>query len=539
MYDDFDRRSLLRLGLAGGAAAAIASAVAGQARPTRGFTHGLASGDPSAESVLLWTRCVGGGNAAIPLRVEVAEEPGFGRIVARGEGMADPAADWCTQIRVAGLTPGKWYFYRFVAEGGRSETGRTRTLPRGRTARFNIAVFSCSNDGFGFFNAYGHAARRDDIDLVVHVGDYIYEYRHDTYPLTGQVVGGRLAAPNHEIVSLSDYRTRYAAYRQDPNLRALHRRFPIVSIWDDHEFANDAWKDGAENHQAEDGAWNARKAAARQAHGEWLPNATRAYNRYDIGDLVSMLVVDTRIEGRDRQLSLAGAIKGGREGLIALRDGAWVDPKRTLLGFEQEQWVSDQLKASTGAGTRWQLLAQQLVMGNISTPKAAADWLGADATPRVRGAVQAGVAAGSVGLPLSMDTWGGYRPARSRLLKSAQDAGANLVVVSGDSHNAWACDLAEGGQPAGVEFAGQAVTSPGFEAALKADPAVVAAGLIETNPELKWADMSRRGYLTVSFTPDAARADWVFMQSVLSPTLAVSGGRAARVRRGRGQIELI
>lgn len=532
MRNGIDRRGLLGLGVTGGALALLPGSVAA-AMPMRGFTHSVASGDPADTSVLLWTRYVGTGSAAQPLRVEVAAEPGFGRIVARAEGVADPAADWCVRVRAEGLTPGKWYFYRFVGpDGVRSETGRTRTLPQGRTDRFNVAVFSCSNIGFGFFNAYGHAAKRNDIDLLIHVGDYLYEYEHGKYPDKGKGIPSRLAGPAGEIIKLEDYRTRYADYRRDPDLRALHRRFPMISIWDDHEFTNDAWKDGAENHQPNEGDWATRKAVARQAYQEWLPVAPRAYNRYDIGDLASLLVLDTRVEGRDEQLSLAPVIKGGREALIGFRDGVWSDPRRTLLGFDQEKWVADNLKASTAAGTRWQFVAQQLVMGKVTAPKQAAEWLGPDASARSKAYMQAGQLAASVGLPMNLDSWGGYDPARSRFLKSAQDANADLVVVSGDSHNAWACDLAEGGKPAGVEFAGQGVTSPGFESALAADPKIVEAGVVGANPEVKWADLSRRGYFTVAFTPEAARADWVFMKTILSPSYATSAGHSATVRRG-------
>ena len=539
MFNDFDRRALLRLSLAGGGLAALPASVRAQLLPTRGFTHSVASGDPASESVLLWTRYVGAGNAPSVLRAEIAEDVGFGRIVARVEGAAGADTDQIARLRATGLTPGKWYFYRFNApDGTKSDVGRTRTLPRGRTERFNIAVFSCANKGFGYFNAYAHAAKRGDIDLVVHVGDYLYEYKRGVYPALAQEIDGRVP-PGDEIVALNDYRARYADYRLDPDLQALHRNLPMIAIWDDHEFTNDAWKDGAENHQPDEGDWQARKAVARQAHHEWLPTASRAYNRYDIGDLVSMLVVDTRVEGRDQQLSLAPAIKAGREGLIALRDGAWRDPKRTLLGFEQEKWVADELKASARSGTRWQLLAQQVVMGRIVVPKGAAAFLGPDATPRAKAYMQGGLMAASVGLPQNLDSWGGYAPARSRLLKGAQDAGADLVVVSGDSHNAWACDLTDGGKAAGVEFAGHSVTSPGFESALAAAPTVVAGALVDANPELKWADMSQRGYLTVSFTRDAARADWVFMRGVKSPSLATGPGRAATVRRGRGRMELV
>lgn len=539
MFHDFDRRAIIRLGLGGAALAALPAGVLAQLLPARGFTHSVASGDPGATDVLLWTRFVGTGDAAVPLRVEVAEDPGFGRVVARAEGTAGPEHDWCARIRASGLTPGKWYFYRFTGpDGSVSPVGRTRTLPQGKTGRFNIAVFSCSNKPYGYFNAYAHAATRGDIDLVVHLGDYFYEYQVGTYPSLAETVGGRSPAPANEIVALQDYRTRYADYRLDPDLQALHRNFPVISIWDDHEFANDSWKDGAENHQPDEGPWEDRKAHARQAYHEWLPVNETPYRRYDIGDLVTMLTLDTRIEGRDRQLDMGAAIKGGKASLTAFRDGAWSNPKRTLMGFPQEKWAATEL-ASARRATKWQLLAQQIVMARLYTPKQSGEWLSADASARSRAYVQGGVMAAAAGLPFNMDSWTGYMPARERLLSAAQSAGSDLVVISGDSHNAWGSTLLNKGRPAGVEFAGQSVTSPGFESALAADPKVIAAGLVDASPELKWADTSRRGYLTVSFTPDEARCDWVFMATIKQPSVATSAGQAAKVARGRNRIELV
>ena len=507
--------------------------------PACGFTHSVASGDPAADAVTLWTRYVPKAGDTAPLRIEVAGDAGFGRIVARAEATASAASDYTAQARVTGLAPGGWLFYRFIApDGSASPTGRTRTLPQGPLARFNIAVFSCANKPFGWFNAYAHAAARSDIDLVVHLGDYLYEYPRGTYPSLEQALAGRDIDPAGEMIALADYRLRYASYRADPALQELHRQFPMISIWDDHEFANDAWKDGAENHQTSEGPWPARVAAALQAHREWLPNAPQRWNRYDIGDLVSLITLDTRLTGRDRQLDLGAALKGGKTALADFANGPWRDPQRTLLGFEQEAWLAQALAGSVKAGQKWQLVGQQVVMGNLLTPKTAMGWLGATATPRAKGYVAAGIAAASAGMPGSMDSWGGYAPARSRLLKAAQSADADMVVISGDSHNAWAFDLADGGKPAGVEFAGHSVTSPGYEAALVADPAVVRAALVDANPEMRWCDTSRRGYLTVAFTPDKARADWVFLQSVRERTLATTTGQTATVARGRRRLAL-
>ncbi len=535
---ELDRRSLLVAGVSGLLLPSRA-ALAGL-WPDKGFTHGVASGDPQQTSVKLWTRYVGADAADCTLRVEVSRDAAFGSVLKRGEAVAG-AETWGTaQTRIEGLSPGEWLFYRFIApDGSMSPVGRTRTLPAGSLSAFKVAVFSCSNKPFGMFNAYAHAVARSDIDLMIHLGDYFYEYKRGIYPSVKDAVPGRDIEPANEIVKLDDYRQRYASYRIDPALAELHRMFPMISIWDDHEFANDAWKDGAENHQPDEGDWSLRKAAAKRAHAEWLPGPTLPYNRYDIGDLVSLITLDTRVEGRDHQLDLGKAVAAGDTALAQFHDKQWLDPKRTLMGFQQEAWAARTLKASVKAGQKWQLVAQQIVMGNLVTPRNALEWLGPDADPRARGFIGGGIKAARLGIPGNMDSWGGYAPARSRLLKAAQAANADMVVISGDSHNAWAFDLAEDGKPAGVEFGGHSVTSPGYESALAANPAVVAAGLVAANPELKWCDTSRRGYMTVAFTAESARCDWVFMDTILAASLATGVGQAATVRRGKRKLALV
>jgi alkaline phosphatase D len=313
----------------------------------------------------------------------------------------------------------------------------------------------------------------------------------------------------------------------------------VIAIWDDHELANDTWKSGAQNHQASEGDWALRKAAATRAHDEWLPGPDRMYHRYDIGNLVTILTLDTRVTGRDQQLDIGAAMKGGAAGLVGFRDGPLNDPARQLLGVEQEAWFKDNIAASTKAGQTWQLVAQQVIMGDVLTPKNALEFLAADADPRAQAYIKGGMAAASVGISAAMDMWAGYPQARKRVLQAAQAADADMVVVSGDSHNGWAFNLAEGGKPAGVEFAGQSVTSPGYESALKADPGKVAAALVAANPAMTWCDTSRRGYMTVAFTPEAARCDWVFMKTIRAPTTALDKGQAATVKRGKRVMELV
>ena len=531
-----DRRSLILTGTLGLGAYAIPGFAQGPNWIADGFTHSVASGEPGATSMLLWTRYVGKGDSA-KLRVEVSESADFARLTAGGEAITGPWRDWTTKIVVTGLKPGTRYHYRFVApDGSFSPVGRTRTLPQGDAARFGIAVFSCSNLGFGYFNAYAHAAARDDIDLAVHLGDYIYEYPQGNYPALDQVVANRLQLPATEIFHLADYRLRYASYRADPDLQALHAAKPMLIQWDDHESANDSWEGGAQNHTpGKEGDWNLRRGAAMQAWREWMPVSDEPWKAYEIGTLATLLRTETRLLGRTKPYS-AGSFFEAADPVAALkafRDGAWQDPAMTMMGWEQEAWIAAELKRSVKAGTRWQVTGFGTIMGRQVAPKQAMEWLKPDAPESSKRYVKAGVTLASVGLPSNLDNWGGYPAARARFLKAAQAANANLVVIAGDSHNAWAYDLAQDGKPAGVEFAGHAVTSPGYESSTATDPKVIARALVDANPELKWCDTSRRGYMAMTLTPHTVRNDWMFADTVRQRTPAASIGHTATVRRGR------
>jgi alkaline phosphatase D len=531
-----DRRDFLRSSFAATALGSLSSAGLAQAG-LRGFTHGVASGEPGADQVLLWTRFVSPEFAR--LTVEVSESEDFTRIVAGGTAEARADRDFTAKIVLGGLRPDRWYFYRFHApDGAISPIGRTRTLPVDDKDRFTLGVFSCSNKPFGFFNAYAHAAARDDIDLMVHLGDYLYEYPRDHYPASADTIANRIIEPASETIHLADYRARFASYRTDPALQAIHRRFPMIVMWDDHESANDAWRDGADNHDPEkEGAWDVRKAAAIQAYREWMPVSDSLWAEYRIGRLATLFRPEERLSGRTRQLSLATALSGQADPAAALKqfqDDQWMSAERTIFGADQERWLAASL-ASAARDTRWQVLAQQVNVGILTTPKEAQDWLPANAPARARAYVEAGLAASRLGLPFNMDNWNGYPAARSRLLRAALDADANLIVLAGDSHNAWAFDLVEQGQAAGVEFGGHSVTSPGFETSLRgADPAAVARAFIGASPELRWADTSNRGYMTVTLSPDRAEAEWLFLDTIRSASTAIrSRHRIATMPRRR------
>ncbi|KTE14024.1 alkaline phosphatase D family protein [Sphingopyxis sp. H115] len=534
LWNEIDRRLLIKLGTAGLAALSLPGAAA--AAMAQGFTHGVASGEPGAHSVLLWTRYAAANDTA--LTAELSENADFAKIAAAGSVSAKGDRDHTAKIVIDGLEPGRWYYYRFVApDGTKSAIGRTRTLPAGPTSAFTIALFSCSNLPFGWFNAYAHAAARNDIDLVAHVGDYLYEYPVGDYPSLEKAVAGRDIQPTHEMVSLADYRLRYASYRADPDLQRIHALFPMIAQWDDHEFTNDAWKGGAENHNDGEGEWTARAAAAERAYREWMPVADTRWRDYQVGDLATIFLPETRVTARDRQYEVDEIIAGEGDPAARLKrfaEGAYRDPARQMLGAEQENWLFDGFARSTKAGTRWQICAQQVVMGSLFTPPETSDWFGADQPEYVRRRVETGQLAAKAGLPFNLDAWDGYPAARSRLLAAAQRANADLITLTGDTHNAWAFDLAEDGRPAGIEIAGQSVTSPGYENYTKgiSDAARVSA-LRRSSPELKWANTEDRGYVTVQLTRERVTANWHNVETIRTRSPVLKGTNSMTATRGR------
>lgn len=502
-----------------------------------GFTHNVASGEPGSDSMLLWTRYVSATGSPSKVRAEVSESRDFAKIVTGGQMVTGPWRDHTVKVTVDGLQPGRTYFYRFIAPDGTiSPIGRTKTLPVGKTSKFNIAIFSCSNLGFGEFNAYGHAAARDDIDLVLHMGDYIYEYGRGGYD-----GGAKFAArifPAGEIMTLADYRLRYASYRADPQLQALHANFPVIPNTDDHEGANDSWEGGAQNHTSDEGDWSVRRNAAMQVWREWLPVGEQPWKSYEIGDLATYFRTDTRMIARTKPYGAGEMMRAPdpAKAFAEFRDGAWKDPSATMMGTEQESWLFHQFARQKAT---WTVFGSGTNMGYNYTPEEAMNWFGNDVPDFRKNYARQGIAAGKAGLPYNLDNWGGYPQARSRILAAAQKNDLDLVVVTGDSHNAWAFDLPEGGRPAGVEFGGHSVSSPGLESStVGVDPKRIARDILDHNKqELRWVDTSNRGYMHLSMTPKAATNEWVFMDTVKDLSLNTKPGHKMLVRPGRKVLE--
>ena len=345
------------------------------------FLHGVASGDPLSDRVILWTRVSPKVlTGSVPVTWSVAKDPKLTQIVGRGQTETGASRDFTVKIDAPGLEPGTAYYYRFEALGSQSPLGRTRTLPATSVDRVRLGVASCANLPFGYFNAYASLARRNDLDAVLHLGDYFYEYENGKYGDGTKL--SRLPAPDKEIVALADYRERHAQYKSDPDLQAVHRQHPFITVWDDHELANDTWAGGAQNHTANEGDWIARKAAAVRAYFEWMPirqdaqtRLPRIYRTFSFGNLADLIMLDTRVVGRDLQVE--------REDVKGLEQ-----PTRSILGSAQEAWLAEELVESTRAGTAWQVLGQQVMFA-----------------PQRRLGQPAG----------NGDSWDGYRACRSRV----------------------------------------------------------------------------------------------------------------------------
>lgn len=491
------------------------------------FTHGVASGDPLPDGVILWTRFVGGDGR---IGWEIAEDENFTSVARRGEATASAANDYCVKVDARGLTPDRWYFYRFLSGSGPSVTGMTRTAPLSGDTPLNVGLLSCANYRFGYFHAYAHLAQRADVDLVLHTGDYIYEYGVEDYPNEQTAVRGHQFEPMTEILQLEDYYQRYRFYHTDADLLELRRLKPIAAVWDDHEIANDATRTGAQNHQRDEGPYADRVAAASKAYFDWMPirhaadSGTRIYRTLDWGDLARVVLIDTRLIGRDRQLDYRRAL-GWRalfestvtaEAMASFRTQL-SDPQRTLMGAEQEAWFAEALAQSKARGQTWQVVAQQVVMGQQLISPELVGLVPESAHGNTRRFVSIAGRLGEIGLPWNLDAWDGYPAARARFLDACTANAANAVVLGGDSHNTWLNNLksADGTRRAAIEFAGASVTSPGLEREL----ANAGAGEREQrmrsmNPDLAWCDVSNRGYGVLRFTRAACESEWVAVTDI-------------------------
>lgn len=496
----------------------------------RPFYHGVASGDPLSDRVIIWTRVTPqDGDSSIAVSYAVATDTSFANVVLRGTTRASAGRDFTVKVDVGELQPSTTYYYVFSAYGRSSLIGRTRTLSNGQQTHARFAVVSCSNYPTGYFNAYAGIARRNDLDAVLHLGDYIYEYDADSASYGGAtgIALKRVHEPINEIVTLTDYRIRYSQYRLDPDLRRLHQQHPMIHVWDDHESANDAYSDGAQNHQPNEGLWSVRKAVSKRVCYEWMPTREQPdsvlYRRFQFGNLVDLFMLDTRLDGRDVQ------VEGVSSTAPQASKDSLNDPKRKIMSERQFTWLTQGLSSSTSA---WRLLGNQVMFTPVDVNPIDTSYLFANIGPIFSLFLRPQIPTLQQTFELGFrgDVWSNYPVQRTRLLEALRVGGVrNTLIATGDFHCAFAFEypmqppFAQSTQP--VEFITPSISAPNFDENLSTVSAVrsivpALIGTIDTtlrglNRHLKWHDITEHGYEIIDITLERAQCDWFFIDSIL------------------------
>ncbi|WP_420033183.1 alkaline phosphatase D family protein [Streptomyces sp. cg28] len=528
------RRTVVKAAAAGAVLAApLLAAPAAHAADAPAFLHGVASGDPLPDGVLLWTRvtptaeAVPGSGTGPDTRVswEIAEDQAFRTVVSRGTTTASAASDHTVKADVRGLRPASAYYFRFSVGDTYSPVGRTRTAPAAdNRAELRFGVVSCSNWEAGWFSSYRHLAARADLDAVFHLGDYLYEYKTGEYPAAQYTV--RPHQPAHEIVSLADYRIRHGAHKTDDDVRAMHAAHPLVAIWDDHEFANDAWSGGAENHSPDtEGAWAARRDAAKQAYFEWMPVrpsiAGTVYRRLRFGALADLHLLDLR-SFRSQQASVGS--------------GTVDDADRTITGRAQLDWLKSGLAASDA---QWKLVGTSVMISPVAFGSLPAHLLAPLA--ELLGLPKEGLA-------INVDQWDGYTHDRKELISHLRERGIkDTVFLTGDIHMAWANDVpvTAGTYPlspsAATEFVVTSVTSDNLDDILHVAPdtlsTVAETAVKAANRHVKWLDMDRHGYGVLDVTAERAQMDYYVISDRTDKNATSAWERSYRTRTGTQKVE--
>jgi len=533
---------------------AACSTTSGRRRDSKEvFAHGIASGDPNSTSVVLWTR-VSGFTAAAQVNWTIATDERFRNVVGGGQLETHSGRDYTVKVIARNLEPGRSYYYRFSVDNVMSETGRTKTVPVGHLDRLVIAVASCSNYPFGYFNAYDDIATDPDIDLVAHLGDYIYEYDENGYGADAGRRLGRIHEPRHETVTLADYRTRHAQYKSDAGSRAMHARHPLIAIWDDHESANNPWMGGAQNHQPEEGIWRERRLASLTAYYEWMPIRPPApgqpmqnyWRHYKYGDLVSLITLESRHTGRDVQIEYGDLERFDSPAEAqAFYAGVVGAPARNYLSRNMERFLATELRESVRSARRWRVIGNQSVIAKMVEPDIDTPYF-ADIARELpesdRRYLQFLTRAGKLGLTGDLDSWSGYPAARERFYQVAKDAGAeDLLVISGDSHSSWQNALYDNtGQSMGVELGTAGITSPRGLMSLGAQGLERYDALIAArNEEIVWAHGRNNGYIRLAIDHDGAQADYVAMSTIESRNYDTRILRTAKIANTDGELHYV
>ncbi|WP_233861057.1 alkaline phosphatase D family protein [Tenacibaculum piscium] len=519
------------------------------------FKEGVASFDPTNSQVIIWTRYTTD-KSSVAITWQVATDIKFKNIVRQSEVITDASRDYTIAIEVKELAENQKLYYRFINIKDKTTSVIGETLTFGtKTSDVKLAVTSCANYAYGYFNVY-EAINKSEAEVIVHLGDYIYEYGENTYG------SFRTPNPKGEIISLDDYRTRYRQYRSDNKLKELHQKKPFICIWDDHEVVNDSYKDGAENHQENEGSYTVRKNSALKAYSEYLPNTTNIvdnaiiYRNLKIGNLADLILLDTRIIGREKQLNYADFYTSKGEFDIPSFQKEWLNPNRTMLGTTQKTWVTNQIKTSNAS---WQIIGQQVLMGKMLMP---AELLPILARVSAEAETKGGASAETFGafqkaitelviiktrflkkdpsltpqeiariktvLPYNLDAWDGYFMEREALLASFKNK--KVVVLAGDTHNAWQSDLTNAnGDKVGVELATSSVSSPGLEKYLGEGALQLEKALQLLVDDLKYSDFSQRGFMELHINQASVVSNWKYVSTVISETYTTKTGHSVTV----------
>ena len=505
------------------------------------FHHGVASGDPLNDRVILWTRVTPQQAGPIEVMLEVSENKNFSSIIFSKKLQTSSLSDYTIKYDFLAkqyCDSDRGFFYRFRAGNAISEIGKSKTFSE-NTIAAKIGIFSCSNFPAGYFNAYQAAAEKNNLDLWLHLGDYLYEYPMGGYATDKAEKLKRVPEPLHEMVTLSDYRLRHAQYKKDQGSKALHKHAPLIAVWDDHEFSNDAWKHGAENHSEDgsEGDFYARRSAAIKAYYEWMPireqqNKRRIFREFKIGKLIHLIMLDTRQFGRDKQIQPKDYLtKSGFNQAKFYND--LNSDKRKLLGTEQLDWIESRIINSSAV---WTIFGQQVLMAKLKFP----DISKMLKSKEIPSFLKPYLKFLGLGIPSNLDAWDGYPAERNKLYKLMSNAKKGFVSLAGDTHNSWVSELKDkSGIKVGVELGAPSVTSPGITDILNLDEKKFVESIVKINSELQWMDPSNRGYLSLNCMEDKIIASFNYIKELEEINSEISSSKSFTLHREGLKLEEI
>lgn len=490
------------------------------------FNHGVASGDPTNTNVVIWTKITTTSKYPIKILWEVSSDCKFNNIIASGYETAKKSNDYCIKADpyINKSFNNKTIYYRFSYKKSYSPVGKSKTLPIANPNEFNIAFCSCSNYPAGFFNAYKEIANNADIDLVLHLGDYLYEYDDKGYASEDSIKLDRVVDPLHEIISLNDYRKRHALYKTDPDLQLLHSNKPMIAVWDDHEFTNDSWKEGAENHSPNEGSFKKRKANALKAYYEWMPirepkNKLKIWRKFEIGTLFQLFMLDTRSIYREKQINLDDYFINNSFDKDQYKTD--LNKQRVLVGNEQFKWLDNAVDSKFN----WTIIGQQVLVSEVVLPSI----FSKIDKSNIPSFIHKYLNIGGLNIPYNTDAWDGYPNERDKLFKILNKTNSS-IVLTGDTHNSWAANLFDKNNKfVGIELGAPSISSPNTIDTFKNSTTKIEKGFINENKNIKWTDGSNKGFVLLNIKPSNINVSFKYVSTVKSKIYEAFEGKTFNI----------